>query len=142
MIRKITAVLLTTTLLAVGIGSASADGSGSCSISGGTVSAHVNEDPAEGDVSYISIASPVRLDDSTASDKTRARFFYEYGYQYEVFTNPKYAYSSPVDGDGYWNYRIDVYYRAYGYTELYIGHVHLNIEKYGSTSECYMDVYI
>lgn len=143
--RKIIVALLTMVLLAIGIGDASADGNGSCVLNGGTVNIHVNEwNNSEGSVSYISIASPVRLDDVTAADKTRARFYYEaYPYQQEtLYTGTRYAYSAPVDGNGYWNYRIDVYYNAYNNPELRIGHVHINAEKYNSSSECYDDIYI
>jgi hypothetical protein len=139
--RKWIIGLITLALLGVGITSAYADGDGSCSISGGTVLIHVNEDPYEGSVSYISIASPVRLDDSTAADKTRVRLYWEDNGT-ELYVGPYYAFSSPVDGDGYWNYRINVYWNSYNEAELRVGFVHMNIEKYGSTSECWDDISI
>jgi hypothetical protein len=138
--RKFLIAIIAVALMGLGITSAYADGDGSCAVSGSTVTFHVNEDPAEGGVSYISIKSLVQLDTaSTGPEHTRARLFYADGD--EALNNPVYAYSSPVDGDGYWNYRIDAYF-YYPYPVLYIDHVHMNIEKYNSTSRCYDDVYI
>src|SRR3954451_3650122 len=83
--------------MGLGIGSAAADGSGSCTLTGGTVQLKVREYPGEGDVLYLRINSPVELTSGNPSP-THAYLFNSDGLQ---VNNTYYFYPAPIDGDGY-----------------------------------------
>lgn len=140
--RKILVLLATLALIFGSAVQANADGSGTCTISGGTVHINVKELPGNGDVKYISIASPVRLNVlGEGSDITRSQLYVSPDYSQPVFPSYAGAYSSPVDGDGFFNYRIDYNYVHGGASSL-IQHARVQIEQWSNTSECFTNIYI
>ena len=116
---------------------AAADGQGTCSLVGGLVKMNVKETPNEGSVKYVSIASPVQLDVGAGGSEVHT--YYESD---GAWGQGKYIYSSPVDGDGYWNYRADFNWDSQNITLFRIGYVFFNIQKYGSTNYCTDSVHI
>lgn len=131
--RFLTALLATLGLIITAQPAYAANNPGSCSLPGGVVQINVKEQPGEGDVDYISISSPVQLD--VSGDRTRATSYITPDYSWPILTD--YAFSAPVDGDGFWNYRVEV-----DHTDGWIQHVYVTIEKYGSSSECGTNIYI
>jgi hypothetical protein len=138
MYRKTIAVLVAfLAAMGLGIGSAAADGSGSCTLTGGTVQLKVREYPGEGDVLYLRINSPVELTYGTPSP-THAYLFNSDGLQ---VNNTYYFYPAPIDGDGYWNYKATVNWDAFDeFTR--IERVWFNVMNRTGSSQCGSSVYI
>ena len=135
--RRVASVVVMASAVVLGFAApAFADGSGTCTISGGTVRMNVRETPGEGSVKYVSVASPVQL--NVGTDQSRADTYFESD---GTWAQGKWLYSSPVDGDGYWNYRADFNWEAASSLSI-IERVRFGIEQYGSTSSCHTNVYI
>ena len=110
---------------------AAADAQASCSLAGGgAVKMNVKETPSEGSVKYVSIASTVQLD--AGAGGTEVHIYFLLGGDW---ADSRWIYSSPVDGDGYWNYRADFNWIPSS-SAWEIGNVWFTIKKYGSTSSC------
>lgn len=128
-------------ILGLALPASATNNPGSCTLSGGTVKMNVKEQPGEGEVDYVSLASPVRLNVGQEPEGSTRAWIYSSGDYSEPILGA-YAYSAPVDGDGYWNYRIDFRWRTAGEEQFQVEHVWVHPEQYGSNSQCSDNIYI
>lgn len=117
---------------------------GSCTLgTHGVVTWNVNESPSEGSVTYISLKSPVRLNIGAFTSSNTRYYAYKNDGASTATRGNGIFYSSPIDGDGYWNYRADPDYNATGFGyDIQIGRIYIVVNHYGTTASCASSTYI
>jgi hypothetical protein len=139
MFKKLATVGIIATALVglVGISPAQAalNGNGSCSLgSGGTAYVFVREFPAEGDLSYVDLDSSSQVDVTYSYDQP-----WIIGGTEVLATGHFFA--SPVDGDGFWNYKDNWNWDAVS-TDSQVTKVKVHVNQVGSSNTCNVTVYI